>query len=202
MVHMPQVLVVGAGPTGLTMAHELAREGVACRVIDKSPARSTESKAIAIHARTLETFALMRLADRFLAAGARISGLRLYGGDHERIAHVDFSTVASPYPFVLSLAQSETERMLEEGAAQHGVRVDRGTELVGLTVDGDAAATVRLRSGDRTEECRVDWVIGCDGPHNNAAPAGLDRLRLRRAHCLRPVTTCSKYYFTDYRFYC
>jgi choline dehydrogenase-like flavoprotein len=73
------VLIVGAGPTGLVMAHELARDGVACRLIDKAAARSTHSKAIAIHARTLETFQLMRIVDDFFAVGQPIGAIRLLG---------------------------------------------------------------------------------------------------------------------------
>src|SRR5436305_11634061 len=79
MNERPQVLIVGAGPTGLVMAHELARDGVHCRLIDKAPHRAMESRAIAIHARTVETLELMGLADAFLSAGDRIAGVNVYG---------------------------------------------------------------------------------------------------------------------------
>jgi len=79
MSERPRVLIVGAGPTGLTMAHELAGDGISCRVIDKAPHRAMESRAIAIHARTVETFELMGLADDFLEAGHRIAGVSIYG---------------------------------------------------------------------------------------------------------------------------
>ena len=74
-----KALIVGAGPTGLVMAHELAQDGVQCRLIDKAPHRAMESRAIAIHARTVETFELMGLADDFLGAGHRIAAVNLYG---------------------------------------------------------------------------------------------------------------------------
>ena len=106
-------LVVGAGPAGLTMANELARHGVRCRIIDRAPERSRESRALAIFPRTLETFETMGVAERFLAAGNRIRGLSLRHRDEE-IARVDLTSVASPYPFVLALAQAETERLLSE----------------------------------------------------------------------------------------
>jgi 2-polyprenyl-6-methoxyphenol hydroxylase-like FAD-dependent oxidoreductase len=159
------VLIVGAGPTGLAMAHELARDGVTCRLIEKAAAPSTHSKAIAIHARTLETFQLMRIADDFLAAGQPIHRLRLFGEDHE-IGHVDFrSTIPSRFPFVLSLPQNQTERILEGSAAQHGVQVERNTELTKLEPRNTAVMT-RLRVGDREEVAEFEWVIGRDGPRS------------------------------------
>src|ERR1700739_3523515 len=85
----PKVLIVGAGPTGLVMAHELARDGIDCRVADKSAHRAMQSRAIAIHSRTIETFELMGLADDFLRAGHRIVSVNVYG-ENERIAHPEF----------------------------------------------------------------------------------------------------------------
>src|SRR5690242_4915262 len=111
MDHKSSVLIVGAGPTGLVMAHELARDGIKCRVVDKS--RATQSRAIAIHSRTVEIFDLMGLADDFLAAGHRISGVNVFG-DSERSAHADFRGLATRHPYVLGVPQDETERILEE----------------------------------------------------------------------------------------
>ena len=68
MTQLAKVLIVGAGPTGLTIAHGLARDGITCRVVDKSAHRATESRAIAIHPRTIETFELMGLAEDFMLA--------------------------------------------------------------------------------------------------------------------------------------
>ena len=107
MKQVPQVLIVGAGPTGLLMAHELARDGINCRVIDKAPHRAMESRAIAIHSRTVETFELMGLADDFLSAGHRIAGVDLHS-ESERIAHADFGRLYTRYPFVLGVPQDET----------------------------------------------------------------------------------------------
>ena len=84
-----KALIVGAGPTGLVMAHELARDGIQCRLIDKAPHRAMELRAIAIHARTVETFELMGLADDFLGAGHRIAAVNLYG-ESGPIAHAQF----------------------------------------------------------------------------------------------------------------
>jgi 2-polyprenyl-6-methoxyphenol hydroxylase-like FAD-dependent oxidoreductase len=118
----PKALIVGAGPTGLVRAHELARDGIQCRLIDKAPHRAMESRAIAIHSRTVEAFELVRLADAFLSAGHRITGVNVYG-ESERIAHAAFGMLDTRYPFVLGVPQDETERILEERVARHGVRV-------------------------------------------------------------------------------
>jgi 2-polyprenyl-6-methoxyphenol hydroxylase-like FAD-dependent oxidoreductase len=118
------VLIVGAGPTGLVAAHELARVGIRCRLVDKNPHRARKSQAIAIHPRTVASFELMGLVDDFLAAGQRIAGLDLFG-DGNPIAHVGFQDLDTRYPFVLSVPQDETERLFEERVARLGVAVER-----------------------------------------------------------------------------
>ena len=102
----PKALIVGAGPTGLVMAHELARNGIQCRLIDKAPHRAMESRAIAIHARTVEMFELMGFADAFLGAGQRITGVNVYG-ESGRIAHAAFGMLETRYPFVLGVPQED-----------------------------------------------------------------------------------------------
>ena len=129
MSERPKALIVGAGPTGLVMAHELARDGIQCRLIDKAPHRAMESRAIALHSRTVETFELMGLADAFLGAGHPIGGVNVYG-ESGRIAHAAFGMLETRYPFVLGVPQDQTERILEERLARLGVRVERSTELV------------------------------------------------------------------------
>ncbi len=160
----PGVLIVGAGPTGLVAAHELARAGIKCRLISKDPHRAMQSRAIAIHPRTVETFELMGLGDDFLAAGQRITGVNMYG-DSGRIAHVNFDGLETRYPFVLGVPQDETERILEEHVAKLGLAVERNTELVGLAQHG-SGFTARLQKGDHIEEVETDWVLGCDGAHS------------------------------------
>ena len=164
MSERPKVLIVGAGPTGLVMAHELARDGIQCRLIDKAPHRAVESRAIAIHSRTVETFELMGAADAFLGAGQRIDGVNIYG-ESGRIAHAAFGLLDTRYPFVLGVPQDETERILEERLAPLGVRVERNTELSSLT-QGESSVSARLRTGDRVEEVETGWLLGCDGAHS------------------------------------
>jgi 2-polyprenyl-6-methoxyphenol hydroxylase-like FAD-dependent oxidoreductase len=155
------VLIVGAGPTGLVMANELARDGIRCRLIDKAPHRAMESRAIAIHSRTVETFELMKVANDFLAAGQRIPTVRIYG-DHGPIAQIAVGSLDTRYPFVLGVPQDETERILAEHVERRGVRVERNTELIAVAQHA-AGVSARLRSGDRVEEVETDWLIGCDG---------------------------------------
>jgi 2-polyprenyl-6-methoxyphenol hydroxylase-like FAD-dependent oxidoreductase len=157
-------LIVGAGPTGLTMAHELARDGITCRVVDKSAHRAMESRAIAIHARTLETFELIGLADDFLNIGQRITGVNIYG-DSGRIGHARFGGLDTRFAYVLGVPQDETERIIEEHVTQHGVRVERKTELVAVA-QHEGGISARLRTGDREEEVAADWLLGCDGAHS------------------------------------
>jgi 2-polyprenyl-6-methoxyphenol hydroxylase-like FAD-dependent oxidoreductase len=164
MSERSKALIVGAGPTGLVMAHELARDGIQCRLIDKAPRRAMQSRAIAIHSRTVETFELMGLADAFLSAGHRITGVNVYG-ESGRIAHAEFGMLDTRYPFVLGVPQDETERILEERVARLGVRVERNTELISLA-QRESSVSVRLRTAGQVEEVETDWLVGCDGAHS------------------------------------
>src|SRR5258708_27345644 len=107
MVPSTQVLVVGAGPTGLVMAIELARHGVPCRLIEKLAIPSDKSRAIGIQARTLELFERMGFVDQFIARGVPIRSLNIHANG-QRIAPLSFSRLASPYPYLLSLQQTDT----------------------------------------------------------------------------------------------
>jgi 2-polyprenyl-6-methoxyphenol hydroxylase-like FAD-dependent oxidoreductase len=118
------VLVVGAGPTGLTLASELARQGVACRIIDKAAAAPTQSRALVIHARTLETFELMGVLPEFLALGHVAHGVRMMA-EGKQVMHVRLDEVDSAYPYVLLLSQAETERLLALHLTSLGAKIER-----------------------------------------------------------------------------
>jgi len=159
------VLVVGAGPVGLTMACELARNGVNCRIIDKAVAPATTSRALAIFPRTLETFQIMGLIGPVLEAGHQLNGVAIYnlGG---QIAHIGFCGLPSRYRFAISLPQSETERLLTEHLGHFGIVVDRDKELVALSQSPDAARAVIRDSAGVEESLEARWLIGCDGAHS------------------------------------
>jgi 2-polyprenyl-6-methoxyphenol hydroxylase-like FAD-dependent oxidoreductase len=160
--HTASVLVVGAGPVGLALACELARHGTSCRIVDQNDARSTTSKALGVQSRTLEVLYDLGIVDRALAAGRRIHGVNAYA-DGQRIVHVDLDDMDAPYPFALSLPQSDTERILEERLGELGVAVERGKKLTHLVQD-DEGVTATLAPGD--EAVRTRWLVGCDGAHS------------------------------------
>jgi 2-polyprenyl-6-methoxyphenol hydroxylase-like FAD-dependent oxidoreductase len=166
------VLVVGAGPTGLTMASELARHGVPCRIVDGLPKPAAESRALGIQSRTLEVFEDMGILQKTLARGLVVHDMNVYSGG-KRLIRITMDELDAPYPFVLTLPQSETERLLNEHLRSLGVRVERPVELVDFT-QSDDAVTATLRRADRREETFVTpWLLGCDGARS-AVRRGLD----------------------------
>jgi 2-polyprenyl-6-methoxyphenol hydroxylase-like FAD-dependent oxidoreductase len=155
-----RVVVVGAGPVGLSLAIDLARQGIECRILDRNPEPVRESRAIAIQARTLEVFAAMGVVDSVLAAGQRIHGANIVA-EGRRILHFNFDELSSPYPFAIDLPQSETERLLAARLAELGVRVERPVEVTSLNQD---AAGVSVHTWDSS--IRADYAVGCDGAHS------------------------------------
>jgi len=157
-------LVVGAGPVGLTMAAELTRHGLRCRLIEKSATPSDKSKALVLWPRTLELLAGAGAVDPFLASGMRIVRAGLFGAG-EHLAELRFDRVASPYPFALMIPQSETERLLAQHASRLGVTVERDSELLDFAADA-GGVSARVRRGGRDESLRAGWLLGCDGAHS------------------------------------
>src|SRR5215470_17661852 len=162
-----EVLVVGAGPTGLALAAELAAFGVRARLIDRGLDRVLESRALAIQPRTLEVLAGLGVTDELVAGGNRAVQLRVHvPGRVLTVPMFDFGLEDTAYPFLLFLSQAETERVLGEYLAAAGVPVERGVELAGLSNAADAAtATLRHRDG-RAEVVSARYVAGCDGGHS------------------------------------
>ena len=162
---MHEILIVGAGPVGLTAAAELARYGLPVRIIDRSPGPSLTSKALVVWSRTLELMDRMGCAGAFLAAGLRAHGATLRDGSRV-LGRVGFDRIASPYPFALMVPQSETERLMGAHLAGFGVAVERSVELLGFSAARDRV-TARLRHADgRDETVETPWLIGCDGAHS------------------------------------
>jgi len=161
----PDVLVVGAGPVGLTMAAELARYGVPVRIVDKAAQRTDKSKALVLWSRSLELFEPMGCADTFVQAGVKVTGANIIAGG-DQIAHISLETVASPYPYALMIPQFDTERLMEQHLNALGVCVERQVEMTGFTA-ADKAVTAVLRHADGREETVITpWLIGCDGAHS------------------------------------
>lgn len=157
-----RVLIVGAGPTGLVMANELLRHGVPVRIVDENAHRSDKSKALGVQSRSLEIWESVGVVQQALAAGRKLHGANLYSAGR-RIVHVGFDDIDAPYPFTLSLPQSETERILEEHLESRGVSVERNTRLVAVGDDGHAAIAELVRGDGTNERVHTRWILACDG---------------------------------------
>nr|WP_082534889.1 FAD-dependent monooxygenase [Nonomuraea pusilla] len=149
-----QVVIAGAGPTGLMLACELRLAGVDVLVLERLTERRTvESRAGGLHIRTMETLDQRGLLDRFLERGRPRQGVHFSG------LPLDVSDMRTRHPYLLFILQSEVERLLEERAAEAGARLRRGAEVAGFTQD-DEGVTVELADGSRV---RAGYLVGCDG---------------------------------------
>ena len=160
-----QVLIVGAGPVGLTMAAELARYGVPVRIVDKAAERTDKSKALVLWSRTLELLDRAGCSAALLAAGQKVVAANIIAGD-KTIARIGLSGIACAYPFALMLPQSETERLLEEHLTGLGVTVERQVEALRFTQTQTGVTTTLRRSNAAEETVETEWLIGCDGAHS------------------------------------
>lgn len=180
--HVP-VLVVGAGAAGTMLTLELARRGVNVRTIDRLPKPGDTSKAITIHARTLEILERIdkRLVDRYLERGVHNKGYVLHfvdaaGRRSEVRPGIDFTTVDSRYNYLLVHRQSETEQYLREYTGAHfGVAPDWNTTCVDVQQDADGVVAT-LESNGVQEQVHCHYLVGCDGPNSRVRRAvGLEQ---------------------------
>ncbi len=159
------VLVDGAGPTGLMLANQLARRGVRVLIIDRHAGPARETRALGVQARTLEIYAGLGIADRALELGKPGTGANLWarGRKLARIPLGEAGAQITAYPYVLVLGQDDNERIMGERLREFGVSVQWNTELVALDQKADhVIATLRDASG-ATRSVSVAWVGGCDG---------------------------------------
>lgn len=166
------VLIVGAGPTGLTLAIELARRGISYRMIDKAPHPSQYSKALGVMARTLELLHQAEVADILIAQGHQVTGMQA-SSYNKVLAQVNFtSLIQSPYPYVLMVPQSITEQVLIDRLTSLGCPVERHVQLIALQqLDQPyqyVQATIQHtgESAQSEEQISARWVVGCDGAHS------------------------------------
>ena len=160
------VLIVGAGPAGLTLACDLVRRGIEPRLIERLPELPHGSKGKGLQPRTLEVFDDLGLVDAVLAAGRTYPKLRLYKGgrmvDERPIYAIEPATAAVPYPNTMMLPQWKTAALLRERLVALGGRVDFATTLADFTQDDDGV-TATLEGADGTRTVRAQYLVGTDG---------------------------------------
>ena len=166
------VLVVGAGPTGLLAAILLARQGLSVRIVDRNPDAAKESRAFGVQARSLELFASLGLAETLLDRGLVATGIQVFidGERRAEIAFDDLGRADTPFGFLLMVPQSEIEAVLSAELALLGIAVERGLAATGLSQDPERAR-VRLRGPDGEREVSARYVIGADGAHSEVRKA-------------------------------
>lgn len=161
------VLIIGAGPTGLTLALWLSRLGVRMRIVDKAAGPGETSRALAVQARTLEFHRQIGIVDDVIAAGVKLEQLAIRV-PHTIKATLKLSTFGeglSRYPFAFALPQDIHERILIEHLAKAGIQVERRTELSGFEQDGEGVTATLQKDGVR-ETVRAGYVVGADGAHS------------------------------------
>jgi 2-polyprenyl-6-methoxyphenol hydroxylase-like FAD-dependent oxidoreductase len=166
------VLIVGAGPTGLTIALDLSCLDIPVRLIDKQREAATTSRAIGVQARTLELLEQRGLAEEMVHLGNPGLAGSVYGGG-QRVFRLDFGHVDSHYAYVCFISQAETERILRDAIGRQGVTIERGVELVGLSQDAlthdPSPVKAVLRHADGLLElAQAPWLISAEGAHSVA----------------------------------
>lgn len=157
------VLIVGAGPTGLTLALTLARYGISFEIIDRKTTPSNNSRAIGIQPRTIEVFSRLDVAKEVLDRARTIEKGNLYFSG-QWTAKLEFSRLVTPYPFVTLLRQNETEAILEAALNEHGHYVQRGEALVSLTHYPSRVLAHLESDSNRTIEAK--YVVAADGANS------------------------------------
>ena len=160
-----EVLIVGAGPTGLVLALWLTALGVRVRVIDRAAEAGTTSRALAVQARTLELYRQLDLAAPLVERGHKVPAVNLWARG-ERAARMPLATIGerlTSFPFLEIFPQDEHERLLIERLAARGVTVERCTELVGFSDDGERISAQLQNAAGRTDSCEARYLAGCDG---------------------------------------
>jgi 2-polyprenyl-6-methoxyphenol hydroxylase-like FAD-dependent oxidoreductase len=173
------VLIVGAGPTGLMLACWLARLGIHPLVIDKKEGLTRESRALAVQARTLETYDMLGIVERALPQGVRVAAVNILLKQHRvgRIKLGEIGSGLSPYPYLFVMGQDKTEHLLLEHYLEEGGQVRWKTSLGGLKQDDEGVSAELQQADGHAETVRVRYLCGCDGAGSRVRQAlGIDFL--------------------------
>ena len=158
---MVDVLIIGAGPTGLTLACELLRRGLKVRLVEKLPCRTTQSRALGLQARSLEIFEKLGVLDKMLDNGLPVDTVHLYENG-KQVGMTSISILPIAYPFVLIIPQAETEEILNDRLEELGGKVERNISLIDLK---NNQAILEHANGNK-ETVSAPWIVGCDGAHS------------------------------------
>lgn len=159
------VCIVGAGPSGLTLANELCRYGIPFVLLERRTERTVDSKAFALHARSLEVFRRMGVVDPLLERGLPVPGMAVWAGKR-CVINGDLTCLESEYPYVLSIPQAETEAVLLEQLYAKGGTVQWGHTLIGTHQTADAVVVSYVDQYGNSQEMHCRWLVGCDGAHS------------------------------------
>ena len=161
-----EVLIVGAGPTGLSLALGLAMRGVPFLLVDRLAEGQNTSRAAVLHARTLECLEGAGVVPRLVAQGLKVQRAGIYDRDR-RLLTLSFGSLATAYPFLLMLPQDMTESILGDRLRELGGGVVRPIEILDLSIRSDGVlATVAMGEGMPSGTIRARWIVGCDGMHS------------------------------------
>ncbi len=160
-----EVLIAGAGPTGLVLAIWLTKLGVRVRIIDKTPEPGTSSRALAVSARTLELYRGLGMADALVSGGVKVPAANFWAQSKPvvRLSLERLGEGLTPFPFALIFPQDAHERVLIERLQSLGVNVERRTELVRFEQDTNSVFSTLERDDGRSERCESAYLAGCDG---------------------------------------
>ncbi|MCF2493456.1 FAD-dependent oxidoreductase [Dyadobacter chenhuakuii] len=159
------ILIVGAGPTGLAHALWLTKQGLKVRIIDKSSGPGETSRAMAVQARTLEFYRQLDMTDAVVSAGYKTPAMNMWvrGKRQAQVKLLDAGQEISPYPFVLVYPQDRHERLLVDRLQSLGIEVERQTELVSFEDKGDKVTALLKHKDGQEETCQALYLAGCDG---------------------------------------
>ncbi len=156
------VLIVGAGPSGLALAAALGQFGIRPKIIDQASGPASGSRAVALHSRTLEILQMLGVAGEVVTSGHRIHGASVYANG-KRALSFSFDELDSHFPYAIDLPQEETEQILAGNLAEHGIEVERGAALTALEQNETGVQASIQRSGKPAERWEGSFVVGCDG---------------------------------------
>ncbi|MBH3428384.1 FAD-dependent oxidoreductase [Pseudomonas alkylphenolica] len=168
-----EVLIVGAGPTGLVLALWLSKLGVKVRIIDRTPGPGTTSRALAVQARTLELYRQLDLTGAVIKLGHQVPAANLWvkGQPAARLPFGDIGGGFTPYPFLHIFAQDEHEQLLIERLKTFGVEVERDTELLGFNQDSQGISAQLRHASGLEDRCEAAYLAGCDGARSTVRKA-------------------------------